>query len=186
MFIFRWNFVINGCIDGYSRLVIYLKVHTNNLAKTMVADFVQGIKAFAVPSRVRADKGGEFVHICSAMNLLNGESHNSFITGKSVHNIRIERLWRDVFCKVANKFYHIFSIMESNNILDIENHTHLAALHHVFGQRIQNALTIWKNAHNNHPLRTEGHKTPMQLWYKVSQMEHCQNTAVKNLYTITA
>eukprot|EP00111_Clytia_hemisphaerica_P021598 TCONS_00063515-protein len=178
----RWNFVIHSCIDGFSRFIIYLKIHTNNLAKTMVCDFIEGVKVSGVPSRVRADHGGEFVHVKSLMESLNGPDHNAFISGKSVHNVRIERLWRDVFCKVSNKFYNIFNIMEKNGILDIENEVHIAALHHVFGLRIQNILSTWRDAHNHHPVSTEHYKTPRQLWFQINQMESKRNTAISNIF----
>lgn len=177
--------VIHGAIDGYSRSIIYMRIHTNNLAATMVDDFVKGINDFGIPSRVRADHGGEFSHVQKMMEEINNnEDHNSFIKGKSVHNQRIERLWRDVFTKVANKYYNIFNIMENNNILDIENATHLAVLHYVFPGRIQCDLTAWRNAHNIHPVRTERNKSPLQLWHKAVQMSSSgrRYTAISNLF----
>ena len=176
--------VIHGAIDGYSRLIIYMRIHTNNRADTMVKDFAKGLKDFGVPSRVRADHGGEFAHVNKLMNNINEDNHVSFIKGKSVHNQRIERLWRDVFTKVSNKFYNIFNIMENNGILDINNATHLAVLHYVFPERIQNELSLWRKAHNFHPVRTERNQSPLQLWHKATQMSssHQQYTALSNIF----
>ncbi len=39
----RWRLVIHGCIDGYSRLVTYLKVSSNNLSSTVIDAFVEAI-----------------------------------------------------------------------------------------------------------------------------------------------
>ena len=179
----RWNFVIHSGIDGFSRLITHLNVHTNNLASTMLSDFLKAVERFSVPSRVRADCGGEFVHIKSFMNKVNGEGHNSFITGSSVHNQRIERLWKDVFNKVVYKYHVIFTTMEENNALDIENNLELSCLHHTFARRIQSDLDFWKESHNNHPIRTENNKTPLQLWYSNSALNIVtQSIATQNLF----
>jgi len=149
----------------------------------MLSDFISGIKKYGIPSRIRLDKGGEFVHIQNLMEELNGFERRSFITGKSVHNIRIERLWRDVFSKVINKYYLVFNVMENNHILDINNGIHMAVLHHVYGKKIQKDLSFWMEAHNNHPVRTENNKSPFHLWYAVSLMSSNKNhTAMNNLF----
>lgn len=180
----RWNFVINGCVDGYSRLVVILQVHTDNLAASMLCDFMVAIEKYAIPSRVRADKGGEFTHICRLMDEVNGENRGSFLKGKSIHNVRIERLWRDVFSKVLSKYYNIFCLLEEKNILDIDNPIHLSCLHHTFGRRIQGDLDFWKNAFNIHPIRTERNCTPKQLWYNASiKLIDSESTAMKNLFS---
>ena len=91
---YRWNLAVHGCIDEFSRLIPHLRVTTDNTAITALNVFFEEIKEYGVPSRVRADKGTEFNHVNSFMKNINGDQHISFITGKSVHNQRIERLWR--------------------------------------------------------------------------------------------
>jgi hypothetical protein len=51
------------------------------------------------------------------------------ITGKSLHNQRIERMWRDVFQGVLCIYYNLFHFMEEQNIMDPLNDSHVAALH---------------------------------------------------------
>ena len=113
--LFRWNFVIYSANDDFSRLISFMRVSTNNFAKTALEIFVQGITTYGIPSRVRADKGSEFNHVNNFMNRINGENRGSFIQGRSVHNQRIERLWRDVHEKVVVKYEHIFDHMEQVN-----------------------------------------------------------------------
>ena len=175
--------VVHGGIDGFSRLVPYLQVAGDNLARTAIVIFSRGIQHFGIPSRIRVDGGGEFVHINTFMERANGFDQGSYISGRSVHNQRIERLWRDVYCKVLDKYYKLFHYMEDNNVLDLTNDVHIYCLHHVFLPRIQADLERWMTAHNNHGLRTEHHRTPLQIWFSTNLLTSAEdNTAMNNLF----
>ena len=58
----HWRFVLHGCIDGYSRAIVYIKRFTNNRAGTVLQCFMDGIQEFGIPSRVRGDRGVENVN----------------------------------------------------------------------------------------------------------------------------
>ena len=84
----RWRVVIHGGIDGYSRLPVYLRASTNNLADTVLLCFLDAVRRNGLPSRVRCDRRGENVRVSEFM--LNhperGPGRRSCITGRSVHN----------------------------------------------------------------------------------------------------
>jgi len=65
-----WRFVIHGCIDGYSRAIVYLKCCTDNKASTVLQYLKQGVQGFGLPSRVRGDQGMENVDVARYIQTL--------------------------------------------------------------------------------------------------------------------
>ena len=57
--IFSYKIVIHGCIDGFSRKIIYLNCRDNNRAATVFTLFQRGVERHGLPSRMRGDKGSE-------------------------------------------------------------------------------------------------------------------------------
>ena len=160
----RWKLVIHGGIDGFSRLITFLSCVTNNRATTMLCNFLVGVQRFGCPSRVRSDHGMENYHVARFMLLYRGCNRGSHITGPSVHNQRIERLWRDVFTGCLSLYYDLFHELENIGLLNIESEEQLFALRYIYQPRINKALQFFSEAWNRHPVSSELNATPAQQW----------------------
>ena len=161
----RWRFVTHCGIDGYSRMVVYLKCSSNNRSSTVYSLFLGAVNQYGLPSRVRSDQGRENYRVVQHMIEHRGAERRSMITGSSVHNRRIERFWRDLHYAV---FYRLFYHMEHINLLDPANELHLYALHYVYIPRyiprINSALSQFRAGWNNHRIHTEHNLSPEQLF----------------------
>ena len=159
----RWSFIIIGCVDGFSRLPVVLECRNNNKADTVFHCFLKGVENYGLPSRVRSDCGGENVLVADFMIAKRGPNRGSMLTGKSTHNQRIERLWRDVFTGVLSFYHPLFHFMEDNGILDIFNKWHIFALHHIYLPQINSMFESWNHAWSRHRMRT-AKSSPLRLW----------------------
>ena len=160
----RWRFVTHAGIDGFSRMVVYMKCTTNNRADTVYDAFLEAANQYGLPSRVRCDQGRENTYVARHMIHYREADRRSVIVGSSVHNQRIERFWRDMHRCVTKLFYRLFYYMEYHDLLEPTNEIHLFALHFIYLKRINFALQQFAEGWNSHGIRTERGLSPNQLF----------------------
>ncbi|KAF5892642.1 uncharacterized protein DAT39_017649, partial [Clarias magur] len=169
----RYNIIIFGGIDGFSRKIMYLELATNNRSSTALSFFLQFLHRHGWPSRVRGDEGVENVAIAETMFCVKGTGRGSFIAGKSAHNQRIERLWRDVWLSVTQLYYEVLHSLEEDGLLDLSDSFHMFCAHYVFHPRLKHDLHTFSEGWDNHSLQSENGLTPNQLWI----MGHMHNSS---------
>ena len=160
----RWGLVVHGCIDGFSRMITFLKCATNNKSSTVLQNFVVATRKYGLPSRVRTDRGAENVDVARYMNATWGSNRGSHLAGSSVHNQRIERLHRDTTRCCLSSFISVFYHLEEEGHLDPCNEADLFCLQYVFLPRINRALEEFRMGWNFHSLSTETNLSPYQMW----------------------
>ena len=131
---------MHGVIDGYSRLVVFLRCSSNNRAATVVNLFLSATTEFYWLLRARKEKGEKNSEVARLMAEKRREGRGSILQGSSVHNQRIERLWRDIREMVTEYFRLLLHFLEWNNFLNPIEELDLAALHYVFISRINENL----------------------------------------------
>ncbi|KAF9029810.1 hypothetical protein BDZ89DRAFT_950239 [Hymenopellis radicata] len=86
------------------------------------------------------------------METLKGLNRGSYLWGKSIHNIRIERLWRDVTLGFGAKWKYFFQELEQSEGLNANIPAHIWLLHHLFLDAINADALLWAEAWNGHTL----------------------------------
>ena len=116
---------ISGCICGFSRKVIWLKVyHTNNDPRVIGGYFLQAVEEFGgCPKFVRSDYGTENGHMCMFQTFFqDADEHEgdvqsrqpSFIYGASTTNQRIESWWGYLRKEHLHYWIELFKSLQEN------------------------------------------------------------------------
>jgi len=90
----RFGIAIHGCIDGFSRHIIWLEAYnTNNDPRVSAGYFTAAVeRCGGCPRKIRSDMGTENVYVEQMQIFLRGQQH-SYVYGTSHHNQRIESWW---------------------------------------------------------------------------------------------
>ncbi|KAJ3755629.1 hypothetical protein EV360DRAFT_96085 [Lentinula raphanica] len=98
-------------------------------------------------------------------SLWHHDGHHLF---RSVHNVRIERLWVDVSNYISQNWNDIFTRLEMHHQLDVNNPNHIWLLHYLFINTINESLAFWVEGWNCHRIsqRRGGGpaRSPEDMW----------------------
>ena len=98
-----YGLCISGCIDGFSRQLIWLNVYRTN-PRVIAGYYIEAVyQLVGCPSMVRGDMGTVNGHVAGMQRFLTGQQ-SSFLYGKSTHNQRIESFW-SILRKECSQFW---------------------------------------------------------------------------------
>ncbi|KAJ7185982.1 hypothetical protein C8R46DRAFT_881034 [Mycena filopes] len=86
------------------------------------------------------------------MEAVHGEGRGLYIWGRSVHNVRIERLWTDITAQIGATWANLFTLLEVHHGLDINNVSHIWLLYYTFLHQINTQLCFFSEAWNQHQI----------------------------------
>ena len=161
-----FGFCIHGCIDGFSRRIMWLEVaSTNNHPGVIAKYFIDCIQEVGgVASVVRADNGTENVRVAAIQRFLRREARDdwsterSFLYGKSVSNQRIEAWWGQLRKGCTDWWISHFKDLRDKGLYCDSNIVHSECLQFCYmgliRDELRRASTLW-NLHRIRPSTNE-------------------------------
>lgn len=158
----QFGFAIHGCIDGFSRKVLWLEVaSTNNDPSVTAYYFLKTVKCLKfVPTIVRSDRGSEnglIGELQTGLRQIHTDKFagkKSFIQGKSVKNQRIESYWGRMRQHTVDFYIQFFKCMQEKRLFDGSN-LHIKCLQFCFGPLLKHDLNNNKKLWNQHRIRRQ-------------------------------
>ena len=124
----RYGIYIHGCVDGFSRHVIWLNAYyTNKDSKVISGYFMDFVTKYNIcPMRIRSDRGTKNVHVEELQKFLRRNytdeyaGNRSFVCGKGVTNQRIEWMWGLVRRQGIQYWINFFQRLLDEDVFDGE------------------------------------------------------------------
>ncbi|XP_067301218.1 uncharacterized protein [Pseudorasbora parva] len=150
---------ISGCIDGFSRKVMWLRSGSSNNDPVVIAYYyLQCVSDFGLPARLRTDCGTENGTMAAIHCALRAQQTDDFagahshMYGTSTANQRIESWW-SFFRKQRTQFWiELFSDLRERHLFN-GSHEHKSLLRYVFLSILQKDLDEYRELWNNHTIR---------------------------------
>ncbi|KAK3090635.1 hypothetical protein FSP39_013299 [Pinctada imbricata] len=156
----RYGIPIHGCVDGFSRQIIWLKAGVSNKNPFVIAHYyIHSIRKYGIcPRRVRADMGTENIHVETIQKFLRRNhvdeyaGERSFLYGKSINNQRIESMWGMIRRQGIQFWINFFQDLVEGGYHD-GDHLDKELCRFCFLQAVQNTLDDISSIWNRHRIR---------------------------------
>jgi len=145
---------IHGCVDGFSRKILWLEVcKTNNNPIMPAMYFLRTVKQLNVlPMKFRTDCGTEN-GLVAAIQCAFHDDENAHQYGQSIRNQRIENWWSHQRRGFTNWIITYFKELVDDGYLIPGNENHKACVWFVYSKFLQTELDKVKIEWNNHYIR---------------------------------
>ena len=149
-----WGFCIHGCVDGFSRKIMWLMVSTSNNDPLIIANFfLQCVKKYDFcPRLLRMDKGRENIY-CEDLQVFFTGDLDSYLYADSTRNQRIEAFWSRLKKFRTCWWIDFFKDMVNRCIYRPRLITHQECLLFCFIPIIQGELNDFARTWNLHQVR---------------------------------
>lgn len=161
---------IHGCIDGWSRKIMWLQVsRTNNSPHVPATLFLDCVRNFGgCPIKLRTDCGTEN-GVMAAMQCYMRDSVDAHKYGTSPANQRIEAWWSYLRKNRTNWWMNFFKDLVDREVFTPGNILHAECLWFCFAGILQNDLDKVKHHWNSHYIRASRYDTikgrPDELYF---------------------
>ncbi|XP_056018330.1 uncharacterized protein LOC130054058 [Ostrea edulis] len=147
---------IHGCIDGFSRRLIWLEADITNKRPEVIAEHylnaVHDLKG--CPQKLRADPGTEN-GIISTFHAFLKRNRNAVTLGSSTSNQRIERFWGLLRQMKADFWIHHFKGLVYEDLLKTGDQLQILCIQYVYLPMLKKDIKEIMDLWNNHSIRRQ-------------------------------
>ena len=162
-----FGFSIHGCIDGFSRRILWLEVGTTNKNPEIVAGFyLNALRSCnGIPMIVRTDDGTENSIIEPIQMSLRSRhddeysGEESFKVGRSTANQRIEAFWSQLIKDRVGWWRNFFKDLSDQGHFDDTDPVQVDCIRFCFMDLIRNDLTQFTESWNSHIISSSKDKS---------------------------
>ena len=154
-----YGFPIHGCIDGWSRKIMWLRVaRSNNNPLVPGLFYVESVAEYGCPVKLRTDCGTEN-GVMAALQCEFRSSTDAHFFGTSPANQRIESWWSQLRRSRSTWWMNYFKDMIERGHLNTDSGLQMECLWIFFSALIQKDLDLVKEQWNTHRIRASRHDT---------------------------
>lgn len=165
-----FGFPIHGCIDGWSRKILWLYVtRSNNQPNNIAAYYLDAVEGYGgCPVDLVTDLGTENGTMAAIQSFLRDDP-NSHRYVPSPRNQRIEAWWAFLRRSYSTWWINFFKDMADKRAVDLTSELEMECLWFCFSQLLQKVLDDIREHWNTHRIRRSRHDTvngrPDSLYY---------------------